>query len=257
MSTTVGHAPNLQALMQSNGLNIDGWDAPIYRVFSLRWFKDMITQRRNGLVRPSKWDDPFENFFLKCNVQTASGELGSLKPIHDGWYGQCWTMHRDSDAMWRIYSHDKGAIRVSTTIRQLFAAVCDTTDEYARLEYFIGVVEYKERAEIERFIKDISFMDLAYGGQADKFAHTLCIKRLEFSHEKEVRLLIQDLNHTHSDVLNVPFDYEAVLNDAVCDPRLEPSEFERVKNELVGLGCTLPITQSDLYKIEEMTIRLA
>jgi len=43
----------LDALMRSNGLNIDNWDAPIYRVFSLRWFKDMITQRNP--VRLNIW----------------------------------------------------------------------------------------------------------------------------------------------------------------------------------------------------------
>lgn len=255
MSVIAGRAPSLQDLMQSNGLNIDDWDDPIFRVFSLHWFKDMITQRSNGLVRTSKWDDPFENFFLRCNVRTENGELASLQPIHDGWYGQCWTMDRDSDAMWRIYSHDKGGIRVSTTIRRLFSAVCDTKDEFAKLKFFIGAVEYKGRQQIERFIRDTSFWDLAHGGLADKFARTLCIKRLEFSHEKEVRLLIQDVDHKHGDVLNVPFNYE-VLDDAVCDPRLEPAEFERVKNELGGLGCTLPITQSDLYKIDAMTISL-
>jgi hypothetical protein len=204
MSVIVGHVPNLQDLMKSNGLNIDDWDAPIFRVFPLRWFKDMITHGRNGLVRTSKWDDPFENFFLRCNVQTENGELGSLKSIHDGWYGQCWTLHRDSDAMWRIYSHDKEGIRVSTTIRRLFSEVCDTKDEFAKLKYFIGAVRYQERAEIEEFIKTTSFMDLALGGQADKFAQTLCIKRLEFSHEKEVRLLIQDIDHNHGVALNVP-----------------------------------------------------
>jgi len=222
--------------MQSNGLNINGadWDVPIYRVFPLHWFKDMITNRTNGLVRPYMWDDPFENFFLKCKVKTATGELGSLKPIHDGWYGQCWTMHRDSDAMWRIYSSDKMGIRVSTTIRKLFAAVCDTTDNFAKHKYFIGKVEYKDRSKIEQFIKTTSFRDLAFGGQSDKFAQTLCIKRPEFEHEKEVRLLIQDVEHkVHADVLTIPFAYDSVLSEVVCDPRLDSATFDRLKNEFL------------------------
>jgi hypothetical protein len=259
MSTTTRHNPphKLDTLMQSNGLNIDDWDAPIYRVFSLRWLKDMITQGRNGLLRPSKWDDPFENCFLKCKVQTDSGEVGSLKPIHDGWYGQCWTMHRDSDAMWRIYSWNKRGVRVSTTIRKLFTAVCDLNDEFARLKYFIGRVEYQERAEIERFLRATSFTDVSLGGQADGFASTLCVKRLEFAHEKELRVLIQDVEHKESgDVLNIPFAYGRVLNDAALDPRLDLATFDTLKRELLDLGCSLPIKQSDLYKMDEITIRL-
>lgn len=68
--------------------------------------------------------------------------------------------------------------------------------------------------------------------------------------------MIQDLDHNPDVALNVPFDYGSVLDDAVCDPRLEPAEFERVRSELVSLGCILPITQSDLYMIDKMTIRL-
>jgi hypothetical protein len=166
-------------------------------------------------------------------------------------------MHRDSDAMWRIYSSDKMGIRVSTTIRKLFAGVCDTTVEFAKLKYFIGKLEYEDRSKIEQFIKTTSFGDLAFGGQGDKFARTLCIKRPEFEHEKEVRLLIQDPEHkVHTDVLTLPFAYDSVLSEIVCDPRLDSATFDRLKKDFFGLGCSLPIGQSDLYKIDEMTIRL-
>src|SRR5208337_1102621 len=103
-------------IMQTNGLNIKDWDATIYRVFPIRWFRDMVETKTMGLARPSRWDDPFENFYLKCKVRLATGEIGSLKLIASKWYGQCWTKNRESDAMWRIYSPDKCGVRVSTTI---------------------------------------------------------------------------------------------------------------------------------------------
>jgi hypothetical protein len=61
-----------------------------------------------------------------------------------------------------------------------------------------------------------------------------------------------------ADRLNLPFDYATkVLDDEIAlDPRLEPAQFEAVKKELLGAGCTLQITQSDLYRIDEMTIDL-
>jgi len=160
--------------------------------------------------------------------------------------------------MWRIYSREEDGVRVSTTIRRLFSAIYDDKDQFATLKYFVGEVEYKERAEIEDFLRRTPFMSLAFGGQAGPFARTLCIKRPEFSHEAEVRLLVQHLEPTDpGDVLNVPFDYAKVLDDEVAlDPRLEPAQFEAVKKELLGAGCTLKITQSDLYKIDEMTIDL-
>jgi hypothetical protein len=86
----------------------------------------------------------------------------------------------------------KDGLRVSTTIRRLFSAIYDDKEKFATLMYFIGEVEYAERPEIEDFIRRTPFTALSLGGQAAPFAHTLCIKRPEFAHEDEVRLLIHD-----------------------------------------------------------------
>ena len=67
----------LESLMESNCL-VEDPDAPIYRVFPLRWFKDIVLNKRIGLVRPSSWGDPFENFVLKCKVRISDSELASL-----------------------------------------------------------------------------------------------------------------------------------------------------------------------------------
>lgn len=243
--------------MQENGLDIDAWEAPIYRVLRLKRFKEMITKKKLVLVRPALWDDPFENFFLKSRVRLPTGESGSMKPIHDKWYGICWTKNRDSDAMWRIYSPKKDGVRVSTTIGRLFSAIYKPDDKFARLKYFIGTVQYKERGEIEAFVRNTPFMGLALGGQPHEFARTLCVKRCEFSHEREVRLLLQDVKQQkRSDKLRLPFDYTTVLSEVTLDPRLDGPKFQAIKDELVSLGCTLPITQSELYHIDEMTIEL-
>ena len=101
--------------MRQNGLDIDNWDAAIYRVLPIKRFKEMIRKKTLVLVRPSLWDDPFENFFLKCKVKLRTGELASMKPIRDKWYGICWMRTPDSDAMWRIYSRKKDGVRISTT----------------------------------------------------------------------------------------------------------------------------------------------
>jgi hypothetical protein len=245
-------------VMKTNGLNIKDWDAPIYRVMPVSRLKEIVQSGMMGLSRPSCWDDPFENFYLKCKVRLRTGEIASLTNISSKWYGQCWTRNRDSDAMWRIYSRDKDGVRVSTSIERLFSAIYDDKNEFATLKYFIGEVQYEDRKDIEDFLRRTPFMSLAFGGQAAPFARTLCIKRPEFSHEAEVRLLVEHLESTDpGPVLNVPFDYAKVLDHEVAlDPRLEAAQFEGFRKELVDARCTLQITQSDLYKIDEMTIDL-
>ena len=246
--------------MEDNFIDITDLDQKIYRVFSISRFKELITNKELVLVNPKKWDDPFENFFLRANAFDEHGDSVSLGNIARKWYGQCWTFNSESDAMWRIYSHQKDGVRVSTTLRKLFSVLWDDKDQYAGLRYFIGKVSYQPRGEIEKFMKEHSFLDMSIGGQNDRFAKLLCIKRLEFSHEAEVRLLANDTEGSRGDkagCYRVPFDYTGIFHDACLDPRLDEKEYQGIKGEILGLGCPLPITQSELYKVSFSPIRLS
>jgi len=243
--------------MENNVINLEDLDTPIYRIFSLERFSNIIVSRENGLVHPSKWDDPFENFLLKNQAKMTDGTNVSLSQLSASWYGQCWTRNFDSDAMWRIYSHCKDGVRVKTTVRALFSNFYDSADKFASLKYLIGSVEYKQREEIERFLAATTFTDIALGGQPHKFAKSLLIKRSEFSHENEIRLLFHDLkgNHGKNGVAVFPFNWDIILSEVALDPRLTESEFQIEKKKLVALGCTIPITQSKLYKFNPTKIR--
>src|SRR4051812_35281585 len=87
-------------------------DKQIYRIMPFKRLVQCITGGKLTLVKPQLWDDPFENYLLSATVRTSSGELGTLGPIRDAIFGQCWTRHRETDAMWRIYSAKKDGVRV-------------------------------------------------------------------------------------------------------------------------------------------------
>jgi hypothetical protein len=55
------------------------------------------------LVNPTKWDDPFESFFLEATEvkDNSTVEIISLKNLAADWYGQFWSKKAESDAMWR------------------------------------------------------------------------------------------------------------------------------------------------------------
>ncbi|MGP7977833.1 MAG: DUF2971 domain-containing protein, partial [Desulfobaccales bacterium] len=91
-----------------------------------------------------------------------------------------------------------------------------------------------------------------------RFAKLLFMKRLEFSHENEVRTLVNDTVGTKGDkgYYRIMFDYQSVFEDICIDPRLDDKEYQRVKNDIQSMGCTLPITQSELYKVNFSPIRL-
>ena len=87
----------------------------IYRIFTREHFFSLFETSENVLVLPKKWQDPFENVVLNAEVRTINGESGESL-FHDNVYGQCWSTHTASDAMWQIYSKNKNAIRVRTTV---------------------------------------------------------------------------------------------------------------------------------------------
>ena len=246
--------------MEDNVLDIDNLDQEIYRIFSIKRFIQLMCSKELVLVNPSKWDDPFENFFLQANAIDSNGQIVSLEELANSWYGQCWTCNKESDALWRIYSPKKDGIRVSTTIRKLFSSVWNEEDGFSSLKYFIGKVSYHSRCSIESFMGDTSFWSIATGGQNNGFAKLLCIKRPEFSHENEVRILINDVEENkigENGCYSIkPFDYTKVFNDICLDPRLDKNCYMKIKDKFISMGCSIPITQSELYKVSFKSIRL-
>ena len=244
--------------MEYQGINIADWNQPIYRVFPLKRIKNILKSGKNGLVWPSEWEDPFENFLLESKVMIQPDEYASLKSIASSWYGQCWTKKSESDAIWRIYSQNKDGVKVKTTIKKLFSTIYEANDKFRQLKYFIGHVEYEDEADIIKFLNNISFTGFAMGGQSNQFAKTLLIKRKEFAHEDEVRILHNDANkkHTGNKVVEFPFDFNNLIEEVVLDPRLKTHEFQSSESELKTLGCAVPISQSSLYKIPKVTIKI-
>jgi len=159
-------------------------DTPIYRIMPLSRLCQLFEKSENVLPQPSKWDDPFENFILKSPVQISSGEIGSFG-FHDDVYGQCWTLHRASDAMWRIYSPDKDAVRVRTTIEKLARSLSSPLGSWAHAQSFIGKVEYLFKPDLENFAATIFEDELSPA----TIARSLLVKRRAFLHEREVRLI--------------------------------------------------------------------
>jgi len=245
--------------MKDNFINIDikYLDQKIYRIFSVDRFKELLMSNELVLVNPKKWDDPFENFFLNGPVIDSNGQIGSLENLAASWYGQCWTFKKESDALWRIYSPQKDGVRVSTTIEKLFSCIWDDKDEYRSLKYFIGKVSYTSRSDIENFMENTPFEYIASGGNNDKFARLLCVKREEFSHEEEIRILVSDSDKKGKNgCYRIPFDYQNILEDVCLDPRLSVDAYSALKNDFEKMGCKLPITQSELYKVSFKPIRL-
>ncbi|WP_158923841.1 DUF2971 domain-containing protein [Acidisphaera sp. S103] len=242
--------------MTANVFDLD-MDTKIYRVFPLVRVLDLFENSRNVLVRPKLWDDPFENFFLSAQAFSGTSPI-DINGIKESWYGQCWTTLAESDAMWRIYSPSKEGVCVGTTVGKLFGSFYDETSSTSALKMFIGRVVYKEKNDTVSMAKDLSFMDLAGGGTNNRFARTLLVKRSEFEHEREVRILFCDVDKEHLGDDTVSFDFNAanLIESVLFDPRLDMRIVAALSSVIANFGYTNDIDRSHLYDAPRLIINL-
>ncbi|MGH1430678.1 MAG: DUF2971 domain-containing protein [Neptuniibacter sp.] len=217
-------------------------DKEIYRIMPIHRLLEAFDIGKLTLVKPEKWDDPFENLLLKGTAKTTDGEIVDFSPIRDSVYGQCWTLHKETDAMWRIYSPDKQGAKVKTTIRKLLQSLQSQSGQFAKVHCFIGEVEYLSQKDLVSKLKNINILNTSGSG----IAESLIYKRVEFKHEKEIRLLYTgESGQFHQFKIN-PFD---LFDEIVFDPRINNHLFESYRDSLAGKGYEKSIRQSVMYQV--------
>lgn len=228
-------------------------DKPIYRIISIERLEQLFSSKQNVLVSPKKWDDPFENFILKSKIRMDDGEVGEIG-FRDTYYGQCWTTHKASDAMWRIYSEKSQGVRIRTTIRKLAESLSNTQGEWKNSSCFIGKVEYLRKQKLLEFANNV----LIGMPQSKDFARTLLVKRPAFQHEREVRLIYSDINKKNTkDIFSYTINPHELIEQIMIDPRLTVDEAKKIKSKIrLKTNYTGKIKRSLLYAPpEDMVFR--
>lgn len=222
-------------------------DRFIYRIISVERLLQLFETQNNVLVKPKKWEDPFENFILQSQVQIQTGEIATFR-FRDQFYGQCWTLHSASDAMWRIYSPSKDAVRIRSTIRGLADSISRTLGDWARVQAFIGKVRYLPSKQL------VAYANSAFVGvgtpSPQLFAQTLLVKRPAFKHEREVRILFfqRDENLATHDLFVYSIDPHKFVDQIMIDPRMSEKDADALKAQIkVKTGYRGPIKRSLLY----------
>jgi hypothetical protein len=218
----------------------------IFRIFNFDYFVNDFKDKMLTLVRPTKWQDPFENFLLNSVGEMDDGTEVGFENIRDLYYGQCWSLKEECDGLWRNYKgENEFAIKVKTTTNKLFDLAYDINYTFHNLSYFIGKVDYVTDDEIAEFFKNkVDFSNYQSGLE---FAQTMLIKRKSFAYEEEVRLIIRDKAKTNSDILRIPMNLNNFIEEIIFDPWVKPDIYEQKKNEILALGYTGIITRSSLY----------
>lgn len=251
--------------MNNNLIFLDEFDMdiPVYRIFPFYRLKEIFSTRKLTLVKPIKWDDPFENFILKSTIRLGSDTEASIS-YRNNFYGQCWSLSRENDGMWRIYSICKDGVKVKTTIRKLFTPLFLLTaqhDPIADIMYslstFIGRVQYKSEKTLTNMLRDkilmnYKILDSNGRGQASSFM----FKRNEFKHEREVRLIHNAQHDSGSDFFQFDIEPNLLFDEIIFDPRMDELLYLSLKEQVLNWGYPNKIEQSSLYKLKNFIINL-
>lgn len=247
-------------------------DTPVYKYMPLKYVKTMIQSHTLRFDQVSRWEDSYENWFLKERIRLTNGEIGSAENLIPGVYGQCWSKKEDSDAMWRIYSvlskkteegnHfaylDNSAVRIKTTARKIFDAIYKEDQDMASV--YIGCVNYLSQADFDNLVDSLN--PLSPLSINEVFRNSYYFKRDSFSHEEEIRpiVIIPNVGDSRFGVecLNYIINPDLFIDALVADPRLNEEEYNYVFAQIIEAGASpYCISQSELYKFKQITIQLA
>lgn len=203
-------------------------DKSIYRIISLERLLELFVIKKNTLVRPTKWPDTFENFILKSKVRRSSGEIVQYN-FFNWMYGQCWTLHNASDAMWQIYSPNKNNLRIKTTIRKLRDSLYSAQPYQPEAYCCVGKVKYLGNKGLIG-VANSTFED--YGVTVGNIFNSLLIKRKAFLHENEVRALHMKKSDDQSSesVYQYEIDPHDFVTQIMIDPRRSYSEYKVIED---------------------------
>lgn len=229
-----------------NYINIDDslLDKPVYRIMSMKRLLEALKQKQLSLVKPKLWDDPFENALLASAFEFSNGERATFS-AKDAVYGQCWTLHRETDAMWRIYSAQKDGVRVTSTPRKLLEALNKMEPEFFNVRCFLGKVTYMKKTDLLDKLGNIQLLNTNGSG----FAESLLYKRNEFRHESEVRLIYSGRDDDcKDDFFPFTIDPNDLFEKVMFDPRMEATQVVENKKKIRAHGFSGRVTQSLLYR---------
>ena len=238
----------------------------LYKYIDIKYLSYILKRRLLFFDRVKEsWEDPYENFFLKENFYLKDGTTATASNNIWGVFGQCWTCCKETDAMWRIYSHDDvknnkhkrnfHGIRIGTTAKKLLDIIYVNDD--AMSDTWIGKVVYRKVDDLNKILQDgITNIEKSLG---DCFF----VKRKEFDHEREFRAIklmdTSTINQTYMYkriAFTIP-DLDNFIDSYTLDPRLSDADYNSLRDKLIQLGVKPDkICKSNLYEFVPIEVEI-
>ena len=181
----------LREVLSANLINGIDLDTPIYRICSYASLMEVFEDKKLRFSRPSSWDDPYENYYLRYKVD-VDGEQVKLKELERSIFAQCWSLEPESDGLWRNFGGGKHklSVQIESTVWDIMKELYDFQVGSPNQKYYCGRVSYVSSEDIEAELKAPVKSSLGRDWSARRaILRTLMTKRLPFAYEQEVRFI--------------------------------------------------------------------
>ena len=258
---------DLRDALSANLINGVELDTPIYRICSYASLIEVLENGRLRFSRPSSWDDPYENYYLRYKVN-VDGESIKLKELERSIFAQCWSLESESDGLWRNFGGGKHklSVQIESTVWDVMKALYDFQTDSPNQMYYCGKVNYISSDEIEEELKVPIKSSLGRDWSMRRaILRTLMVKRLPFAYEREVRFVFIRPSMTGSAVneerqrarnkwnynqstFYVKVEPEKCIKRVAIAPWVDKKTAEIIKRTICDYGFNpVMITQSTLY----------
>ena len=167
-----------------------------------------------------------------------------------------WTLQEETDSLWRVYSHDKMSVRITTSVERLVKIVCSENDEW---DVWIDKVRYRTSDEIDSWLDGCREVDNV-NQFVNKMSESFFIKRKAFVAEKEFRVVVNYINGQKSfrpSFICFKVDPYNFISEYIVDPRLNDYDYMAIRAALIDAGAPQnAIRQSSLYRFQPRIVEM-
>lgn len=231
----------------------------IHKYIPLKYLLVLLKEQRLIMKPVATWEDPYENFFLKERF-VMEGQLNgsvytSVDNLTKGLYGMSWTLQKETDSLWRIYSPEKLSVMITTKVEYLTETV---SSEDGKWDVWLGRVKYKSESEVEEWLDNCKTVS-NIKQFIDKIGESFFVKRDAFVAEKEFRVIVNysDKKQLKPSFICFPINPSNFLVSYTTDPRLTKYEHAAIRSALIDAGAEAErIKQSSLYSFKPRMVEM-
>jgi len=209
---------------------------PVYRFMSFEASQEILLSGSITLVKTKYWEDTYENFLYKSAMLVGETPF-DLTSHQQRIFGSSWTKKRESDPLWRIYSQNKCGVRVRSTMDKLAQCIQRAFSKSIAWTANIGGVRYLSVQDIVSYFEAFSEDDFI-AEATNFFRDSMFMKRPEFEHEEEVRIILKlkKKGTVLGDVISLPIAPKEVIEEITFDPRISEDVYRLFVSKLKLVG---------------------